>query len=303
MKLLIDLDRALADGSLSRQEHDKLKTIAAGQTSELAFNTLIGFGVVAVAAGFLALVQSTLAVAVTGGLLAGLGLALRFAGDKRRSLGELFLVIGTPMLASGVVMLEDGSLAGFLSAAAILAVGAVVAESGLLAAAAVIALSGALGAATSYSHARYTLMIERPTLNILVFPAVALGLVFLAERLPRALERIALIAARTAALVAAMGFWIASLWGDKLSGITVPRGLYVVLWAVVLAAVGTWAWRTNRRWPLITAVVFAAIHFYTQWFERLGANPAAVLLGGAILVGIGFGLKTALTSMPARPAT
>lgn len=303
MKLLIDLDRALADGSLSRQEHDKLKTIAAGQTSELAFNTLIGFGVVAVAAGFLALVQSTMAVAVTGGLLAGLGLALRFAGRKRRSLGELFLVIGTPMLASGVVMLADGSLAGFLGAAGILAAGAIVAESGLLAAAAVIALSGALGAATSYSHARYTLIIERPTLNILVFPFLALGLVFAAERLPAALERIALIAARTAALVAAMGFWIGSLWGDKLRGISVPRELYVVLWAVVLAGVGVWAWRTNRRWPLVTAVVFAAIHFYTQWFERLGANPAAVLLGGAILVGIGFGLKTALTSMPARPAT
>jgi hypothetical protein len=97
-----------------------------------------------------------------------------------------------------------------------------------------------------------------------------------------------------------MGFWVGSLWGDKLKGIIVPRELYVVLWAVVLAGVGVWAWRTNRRWPLITAVVFAAIHFYTQWFERLGANPAAVLLGGALLVGIGFGLKTALGSMPAR---
>jgi iron complex transport system permease protein len=30
--------------------------------------------------------------------------------------------------------------------------------------------------------------------------------------------------------------------------------------------------------------VFGAIHFYTQWFEKLGATPLSVLVGGVVLL-------------------
>jgi iron complex transport system permease protein len=30
--------------------------------------------------------------------------------------------------------------------------------------------------------------------------------------------------------------------------------------------------------------VFAGIHFYTQWFERLGATPLSVLIGGLAML-------------------
>jgi hypothetical protein len=36
--------------------------------------------------------------------------------------------------------------------------------------------------------------------------------------------------------------------------------------------------------------VFAAIHFYTQWFERLGLEPMSVLGGGLIMLAIAIGL-------------
>jgi iron complex transport system permease protein len=32
--------------------------------------------------------------------------------------------------------------------------------------------------------------------------------------------------------------------------------------------------------------VFAAIHFYTQYFERLGTSPATVLFAGLVALGI-----------------
>jgi len=32
--------------------------------------------------------------------------------------------------------------------------------------------------------------------------------------------------------------------------------------------------------------VFGAIHLYTQWFERLGANPVAMILAGLTIVGV-----------------
>jgi hypothetical protein len=41
-----------------------------------------------------------------------------------------------------------------------------------------------------------------------------------------------------------------------------------------------------------TAAAFGAIHFYTQWFEKLGATPASVLLGGLVMLGIALALWT-----------
>lgn len=42
---------------------------------------------------------------------------------------------------------------------------------------------------------------------------------------------------------------------------------------------------------LTVAAVFGAIHFYTQWFERLGATAESVLLAGVIALAIAVGLR------------
>jgi iron complex transport system permease protein len=58
------------------------------------------------------------------------------------------------------------------------------------------------------------------------------------------------------------------------------------------AAPGTFtpAARANRRWVVTTAATFGAINFYTQWFERLGAEPWAIIVAGLTIVGIAVGL-------------
>ena len=61
-------------------------------------------------------------------------------------------------------------------------------------------------------------------------------------------------------------------------------------WAVGLIAVGCWAAKTNRRFVVNTAATFGAIHFYTQWFERLGAEPLTILLAGVLVVAVAVGL-------------
>ena len=38
--------------------------------------------------------------------------------------------------------------------------------------------------------------------------------------------------------------------------------------------------------------VFGGIHFYTQWFERLGASPATVLVAGLLALTFAFALRT-----------
>lgn len=67
---------------------------------------------------------------------------------------------------------------------------------------------------------------------------------------------------------------------------------------MVLIAAALWAMRINRRWLVNVAAIFGAIHFYTQWFETLGATPVSVLLGGLMMLAIAL----ALWAFNRRPA-
>ena len=87
---------------------------------------------------------------------------------------------------------------------------------------------------------------------------------------------------------------------------------FAAVWAVALIAVGVWAVRANRRWLVNIVAVFGVIHFYTQWFERLGPQPIAILIAGVIALGVALGLwrlnrelfatRAHVTIAPAAPA-
>jgi len=219
-------------------------------------------------------------------------------------LGQITLIIGALMFCGGVIAFGEGSLASMLIVTAALAGAAIVARSSLLSVLAVLAASGCLGARTGYSHAVYSLAIFEPTLTIVLFAALVLAAYVGSKRLPADYERVALAAARTSIFLVNFGFWIGSLWGDplllmrRMNGYTparfddviVPPLVFIIGWAVVLVAAGFWATRANRRWLVNVVAVFGAIHFYTQWFERLGASPLSVLLGGVLLLVIALAL-------------
>ena len=57
-----------------------------------------------------------------------------------------------------------------------------------------------------------------------------------------------------------------------------------------MLAVGIWGARENRRWVVNIAAVFGGIHFYTQWFNILGANALSVLGGGVLILAIAMAL-------------
>lgn len=65
---------------------------------------------------------------------------------------------------------------------------------------------------------------------------------------------------------------------------------------------GIWAWRRNRRWLLNVAAVFAGIHFYKQWFKRLGASSESVLIAGLPALGLAFGLRQLNVKLQRNPA-
>ncbi|HWM82433.1 MAG TPA: hypothetical protein VNQ56_10270 [Pseudolabrys sp.] len=312
MKVTLDLSELLEQGKISSAEAERLQALAAPGTSALGINILIGFGVVAVAAGAVALAPlpstaAALGAAIfVGGLLITLGRSVQWS-----LLGQICLIVGALMFTGGVVALGEGSLASLLIVTVALFCGAVAARSSLLMAGAVLSLAACFGARTGYSHATYMLVVYEPTVTVVVFAALALAAYQVSRRVAAGYERIAITAARTAVLLVNFGFWIGSLWGDPLR---VPRALasgdlsildqriggepvipafaFSIVWALALLAVAVWGARVNRRWVVNIAAVFGAIHFYTQWFERLGANAGSVLLGGLLMLGFGFGLWT-----------
>ena len=315
MKITLDISRLVEEGKVTPEEAQRLIALASRETGSLAINILIGFGVVAIAAGAVALVPTPLTAVTLGLALTAAGFAVLVSRVKQWDvLGQICLVIGALMFCGGVIAFGEGSLAAMLIVTAVLALIAAAARSSLLTVLAVLAASACLGAKAGYAHAMYSLAIFEPTLTIVLFSALAFAAYQVSKRLPADYERIALAAVRTAILLVNFGFWIGSLWGDplfllsrmagkaraapRLEDVVIPHTVFSIAWAVVLIAAALWAMRINRRWLVNIAAIFGAIHFYTQWFETLGATPVSVLLGGLMMLAIAL----ALWAFNRRPA-
>ena len=166
----------------------------------------------------------------------------------------------------------------------------------------------------------YSLSIQEPTVTIVLFSGLALALYLVSLRVRADYERIAIAAARMSVVLVNFGFWIGSLWGDNLrlvravslnddalgmvrrGGAMIPSGVFSIGWALALIAVGVWGVRSNRRWVVNVAAVFAGIHFYTQWFSILGPNAFSVLAGGILMIAAAFGLRSLNKPAPLQPA-
>lgn len=295
MKVTLDLDRLLQDGLITREEYEWLNALGEKATSSLAFNILIGFGVVAVSTGMLALVPAASTAVVIGLCVLMTGLVLqRDELGNWTVLASICVLAGALMIGGGILVNALGSGGSFILVATLFAVTAVIAKSALLAVLSILVLSGSLGASTGYFHASYFLVIQEPTLTIGMFSVIAIALYLLSRKLPSGYERIAIAAGRTAVFLVNLGFWIGSLWGDQSRAtgqILIEDNLFAIAWAAALLAAGVWAWMRNRRWVLNTVASFGGIHFYTQWFENLGATPGTVVIAGLITLAFALALR------------
>jgi iron complex transport system permease protein len=307
MKITLDLSKLVEEGKLTPAQADHLKALAKHDTGSLGINILIGFGVIAVAAGAVTLLLTIfefkpLPVVIFGAAILALGVALTLTRNASTELiAQILTVIGALSFAGALMVYDDASLRSAIAITLIFGVSAVVARSSLLMGLAVLALGSCLGARTGYSHAMYSLAIQEPTLTIVVFSGLALAAYLVSQRLKADYERLAITAARVSVLLVNFGFWIGSLWGDRLTfarrlvtpgsdaagvvaGASIPASVFTIGWAVALLAVGFWGARENRRWVVNVAAVFGGIHFYTQWFSILGANALSVLGGGILIL-------------------
>ena len=316
MKVTLDLSKLLEQGKITPADADRLKALAATETGNLGLNILTGFGVIAASAGAVAVMLTAFeftaqSAAIIGGCVFALGLLLLLArGELAGLASQTLILIGALTGGAGLLILEDGSLRAAAFVTAVLAATAMLARSSLMACLAVVSLAGCLGARTGYIHAMYSLSIQEPLITVVLFSGLAFALYLISQRVKADYERISLAAARMSLVLVNFGFWIGSLWGDRLRlyryivfndpkggpdftahGAVIPPYVFSIGWAVALIAAGVWGVKSGRRWVVNLAAVFGGSHFYTQWFEYLGANAFSVLAGGILLIAIAFALR------------
>jgi iron complex transport system permease protein len=296
MKIVLDLTKLVAEGKLTAAQAEELQALAKPGTSLLAINILMAFGVFAIAGGLLALVPSLITAIALGAVLAGAGVAISLGVSAQWSLlGTSITIAGALITSAGIIGPSDGRWFGFAIAAALLLGLAIAIRSALLSALTALALAGLLGSSTEYDSATYYLIVQEPTITIVTFSLLALAGYLVSLRVAPVYEPLAISFSRLSLLMVNFGFWIGSLWGDDpghswRSDYTphpyIPDLVFVVGWAAALVGVGIWAARANRRFVVNTVAAFGAIHFYTQWFERLGAAPLTIALAGVLVVAV-----------------
>jgi hypothetical protein len=286
--------------------------LATRDTGSLAINVLMSFGAVAVAAGIIALEPAFATGAAIGVVLVAIGLGISFfAAEQWGLLATATTIIGALLLAGGVIGLAEADFGALVFSALLFLALAVATRGNFLMALVPLALAGALGSSTGYRHAVYMLTVNEPSITIVFFALLAVAAYLISQRVGPAYEQLVITFARVSLILVNFGFWIGSLWGDypgetwvqaqdyrlwsnqeawRAAHLHVPETVFIVGWAILVIAVGAWAARANRRWVVTTAAVFGAIEFYTQWFERLGAEPWAIIVAGLTIVAFAIAL-------------
>ena len=315
----LDLAALLKSGEVTPEEADRLTALALpDKRGNLAVNLLLIFGAVAVAIAAIALVPN----AATGlmlalGAIAGAEILRRLTtgpvtGESFALLATALALMGTLGLAGWVAWeFQDApSTTPALLVTFVLTACALWYRSAFLAALAVLALGAVFGTGTGYWHASYALFVEEPVITIAVFGALAAGLYQLRAKLPSDWSTLTTVAARTGLLLVHVGFWVGSLWGDVIGDSWLPyeartEAGRVLPWIFSLGWAGlclALALRTPRGGFLsVSALVFLAIHGYTQYFETFGAEPMSLLIAGLVLVGLAIGVARLVSRGQLKP--
>jgi hypothetical protein len=302
MKYLIDVDELQEQGLVTADTAAVLRAHARRDTGTTAINMLLAFGAIAVAAGLSALTLSPGLSAIFGLLFIAGGFWVSKNYELHwGKLGSIWMVVGALTLVAALGVLIGKPLEAGIMAALILGCTAYLAGSRLLAGLVPLALESALGGSTGYWSACYEIVVREPTMTIVLFAVFALIGWIITQTMRGINQALTLIFTRMSIILVNIGFWIGSLWGDspghmwrdvgndEMTPIISPL-LFVILWALTLLAAGFWGARHGRRFLVNTVASFGAIHLYTQWFERLGADPLTVMAAGiaTIIIGLGF---------------
>ena len=294
MKVVLNIKELLEEGQIDQVEYDKLLLLSKSQTTSLAFNLLVGLGIVAASIGAIALTPSPYSCFAFGLLVSIIGILIKIkTSDQWAVLSIISLMSGLLMSSAAILWFEDHvfqeiTYRSISIVILILGFSSYYLKSSLLAAISVLNLSTLLGFGVGYNFASYFIWVEYPLLTIVAFSILAICFYLLSKKVKADNERLLITGSRVSVLLVNLGFWIGSLGGDI--WLESPY-LFSISWALAIFGIGFWAWKENRVWLINVLGVFGSIHFYTQWFEVLGAQPLSLFLGGVIAIGIAISFK------------
>ncbi len=310
MKVVLDLDDLVAQGIITPEMSKQLSVAATRDTGSTAINILLAFGAVVVVAGIIALVPNEKVGALFGiaFLVAGWFVRHRYLQHWAK-LGDIWLIVGALLLAGSVAVIIQNPFPSSIAAAIILSAIGYVAKSRLLFALVPFAIIGAIGGSTSYWSGCYSIIVQECTLTILLFTGLGLIGWQTVKKTTGDNSALALTFTRVCVILVNFGFWVGSLWGDTPGALwrfkesdyysnqelynrlpEISSAAFAFAWAAALIVAGLWAAKNGRRFLVNLVAVFGAIHFYTQWFERLQTTPLTVIAAGIITIGIGLAL-------------
>ena len=294
MKVVLNIKELLEEGQIDQVEYDKLLLLSKSQTTSLAFNLLVGLGIVAASIGAIALTPSPYSCFAFGLLVSIIGILIKIkTSDQWAVLSIISLMSGLLMSSAAILWFEDHvfqeiTYRSISIVILILGFSSYYLKSSLLATISVLNLSTLLGSGAGYNFASYFIWVEYPLLTIVAFSILAICFYLLSKKVKADNERLLITGSRVSVLLVNLGFWIGSLGGDI--WLESPY-LFSIAWALAIFGIGFWAWKENRVWLINVLGVFGSIHFYTQWFEVLGAQPLSLFLGGVIAIGIAISFK------------
>jgi iron complex transport system permease protein len=309
-KITLDIDSLVAAGKITTIEASKLKALA---EPNRAVSTLVQvlyiLGALGLAAGVVALKPEPIV-----GLILAL-VALGFAAWVQATKNESLSILGVGMSIAGTLGVcgwfgtEFGTETNALLINTVLTLfvlaSALWFRSLFLIALVPFGIASMLGSGTMYWHASYGIFVQEPTITVIVFGILALGLFALCSKLHAIRGMQALIAARVSWIILNFGFWVGSLWGDyigehfqqyeggkytsydemeawRATAFHVPDYVFVIAWA--FASIATIIWLKSHRFAVNAAITFLAINAYTQFFERYYESAWALIFGGGSLL-------------------
>lgn len=306
MKLLVDVAKLEAEGTITSEQAVRIRRSAAADTGTLAINVIAAIGAFAVVAGLLAMKPTSVQVAIIGlGLTLAGGLIRTYRQEQLGFLGSSFIVIGAVLLAAGLVLKCSGvatpgrsflfqcpetpkwygHMVIFLIAAAwLLAVG-VLAQNGLLVVLSAFAMAGALGSSTGYWHASYALIVREATVTIAVFALLGAAAAYLSLQLQEPYARLARLFALIALLWVNFGFWVGSLWGDHPLEAWLAPDVYTGTYSrEAYEALRAWQAKavfiSRDVFAVVWALALAAVGAWGATQNRRGAVNMAATFGG-----------------------
>ena len=311
-KITIHLKHLLEEKIITEDEAQRLIRLSENKSGGSVFrNLMVIFGTLSIVAGFLGLAPNPNIAAFLAMVVLGGGYYLYYNTDESwkfvaQSFGFLGTIGITAWLVTTTKLVDffdpnySDIIVMWVIISSVLLLVAFTMHNKFLAGLFPIALAQLVGASTFYAHASYYLSIRQPSIAIIVFSVIAVMAYVGASKLRGIYDDLCTIIARVSLFIINMAFWIGSLFGDEIGKnrwnrdiahdfIDIGENYFTIGWLALLLVAIWWGAQRGLGYVVNLSIVFLGIHFYTQYFETVGASPLGLLIGGILIFATSIG--------------